>query len=64
MPRQNRVTPYGELIVVPDRGMFWGNRGPLLDRTGRLARYSRAQAWVICVLSSRAGAGSSGRRGG
>src|ERR1700761_3156066 len=51
MPRQNRVTPYGELIAVPDRGMFWGNRGPLLDRKGRLARYSRGQAWVICVLS-------------
>ena len=51
MPRQNRVTPYGELIAVPDRGMFWGNRGPLLDREGRLARYSRGQAWVICVLS-------------
>ena len=27
MPRQNRVTPYGELIAVPDRGTFWGNRG-------------------------------------
>jgi hypothetical protein len=51
MPRQNRVTPYGELIAVPDRGMFWGNRGPLLDRQGRLARYSRGQAWAICVLS-------------
>jgi hypothetical protein len=51
MPRQNRVTPYGELIAVPDRGMFWGNRGPLLDREGRPARYSRGQAWVICVLS-------------
>ena len=36
MPRQNRVTPHGELIAVPDRGMFWGNRGPLLDREGRL----------------------------
>jgi len=47
MPRQNRVTPYGELIAVPDRGMFWGNRGPLLDREGRLARYSRGQAWAI-----------------
>ena len=32
MPRQNRVTPYGELIAVPDRGTFWGNRGALLDR--------------------------------
>jgi len=41
MPRQNRVTPYGELIAVPDRGLFWGNRGQLLDREGRLARYSR-----------------------
>ena len=51
MPRQNRVTPYGELIAVPDRGMFWGNRGPLLDHEGRLARYSRGQAWAICVLS-------------
>jgi hypothetical protein len=51
MPRQNRVTPYSELIAVPDRGLFWGNRGPLLDREGRLARYARGQAWVICVLS-------------
>ena len=51
MARQNRVTPYGDLIAVPDRGMFWGNRGPLLDREGRLARYSRGQAWAICVLS-------------
>jgi hypothetical protein len=51
MPRQNRVTPYGELIAVPDRGMFWGNRGPLLDRQGRLARYAARRAWPICVLS-------------
>src|SRR5262249_4362189 len=51
MPRQNRVTPYGELIAVPDRGMFWGNRGALLNREGQLARYSRGQAWAICVLS-------------
>ena len=51
MPRQNRVTPYGELIAVPDRGLFWGNRGVLVDGQGRLARYSRGQAWVTCVLS-------------
>jgi hypothetical protein len=50
MPRQNRVTPRGELIAVPDRGMFWGNRGSLLDAEGRLARYSRGRAWAICVL--------------
>jgi hypothetical protein len=51
MPRRNRVTPYGELIAVADRGMFWGNRGVLVDERGSLARYSRGQAWMICVLS-------------
>jgi len=50
MPRRNRVTPYGELIAVPDRGMFWGNRGVLHDAQGRLVRYSRGRAWAICVL--------------
>src|ERR1700746_4065870 len=50
MPRQNRVTPYGALIAVADRGMCWGNRGPLLNPEGRLARYSRGRAWAICVL--------------
>ena len=29
MPRQNRVTTYGALIAVPDRGLFRGNRGVL-----------------------------------
>ena len=58
MPRQeDRVTPAaepghpgGELIAVPDRGMFWGNRGVLHDPEGRLVRYSRGRAWAICVL--------------
>jgi hypothetical protein len=51
MPRQNRVTPDGMLIAVPDRGLFWGNRGPLHDSGGQLVRYSRGKAWAICVLS-------------
>lgn len=50
MPRQNRVTPYGELVAVPDRGMFWGNRGRLHDKQGNLVRYSSGRAWAICVL--------------
>ena len=50
MPRQNRVTPDGMLIAVPDRGLFWGNRGALHDPAGRLVRYSRGRAWAICVL--------------
>jgi hypothetical protein len=51
VPRRTRVTPYGELIAVADRGMFWGNRGVLVDGEGRLARYSRGKAWLICLLS-------------
>src|SRR6202030_1858702 len=48
--RRNRVTPAGELIAVPDRGLFWGNRGVLHDDAGRLVRYSRGRAWAICLL--------------
>jgi hypothetical protein len=50
MPRRNRVTPYGELVTVPDRGLFWGNRGCLHDRDGNIVRYSRGITWAICVL--------------
>jgi hypothetical protein len=50
VPRQNRVTPDGTLIAVPDRGLFWGNRGALHDPAGRVVRYSRGRAWAICML--------------
>ena len=52
MPRQNRVTPWGEIIAAPDRGMFMGNRGTLHDADGRLTsqRWTR-KAWVTCQLS-------------
>ena len=52
MPRQNRVTPFGKIIAVPDRGMFMGNRGALHDAHGQLTsqRWTR-NAWVICRLS-------------
>ncbi len=51
MPRQNRVTPRGEIIAVPDRGLFMGNRGCLHDEHGRLLhrRWAR-EAWVTCAL--------------
>jgi len=52
MPRQNRVTPWGEIIAVTDRGMFMGNRGTLHDGNGQLTsqRWTR-KAWVTCQLS-------------
>ena len=50
MPRRNRVRPDGELVAVPDRGMFWGSRGRLLDQDGELARWSSGRNWLVCVL--------------
>jgi hypothetical protein len=48
--RANRVTPSGELIAVPDRGLFWGNRGCLVNDAGELSRWSNGRLWIICVL--------------
>ncbi|TCL09225.1 hypothetical protein BXY66_1270 [Shimia isoporae] len=55
MPRQNRVQPTGEILAVPERGAFLGNRGILHDDTahqhGLLThRRWRHKAWVCCVL--------------
>lgn len=52
MPRQNRVTPMGEIVASPARGMFMGNRGVLHDAEGRLgpARW-RHKRWICCRLA-------------
>lgn len=50
MPRQNRVTPRGELIAVPAKGTFMGNRGCLHDGAGELRRAHRGRRWIICAL--------------
>lgn len=50
MPLQNRVTPFGEIIATPARGMFIGNRGIIHDpetRTLTTRRWS-LKAWLIC----------------
>jgi hypothetical protein len=53
MPRQNRVTPRGELIAVPERGTFMGNRGVLHDKEGQIKRLWQVKRWLICVLEFR-----------
>ncbi len=52
MPLQNRVQPTGEIVAIPQRGRFMGNRGILHIEQGKLgpARW-RHKAWVCCVLS-------------
>jgi len=52
MPLQNRVTPRGEIVQDPARGLYLGNRGCLCDVSGRLAsRRWRLKAWITCALS-------------
>lgn len=51
MPLQNRVTPHGEIIAHPARGLFMGNRGILHDAHQRLGRARwRHKAWICCLL--------------
>ena len=50
MPRQNRVTPMGEIVAVPDRGTLMGNRGHLHDAHGRVRREWQLTRWIACVL--------------
>jgi hypothetical protein len=55
MPLQNRVTPEGDIIVTPHRGMFTGNRGIIHDpRTKTLLnRRWASRAWLTCVCEFR-----------
>lgn len=53
MSRQNRVDPYGDLVAAPDRGLFTGNRGCLVDDDGAVVRHYRSSLWITCVLSFR-----------
>ncbi len=51
MPRQNRVTPSGDIIADPARGLVFGNRGCLHDDEGRIRRPYANQRWIACRLS-------------
>ena len=54
MPLQNRVTPFGEIVAVPARGLFMGNRGRLHDDHRVLRRqFSSETRWLVCVTEFR-----------
>jgi hypothetical protein len=52
-PLQNRVTPLGELIAHPARGLVYGNRGCLHDDEGRIRRRYAGKRWIACRLEFR-----------
>ena len=53
MPRQNRVTPLGDLIATPERGLVYGNRGCLHDAEGHIRRRYAGRRWIACRLRFR-----------
>jgi hypothetical protein len=50
MPLRNRVTPFGELISDPARGLVYGNRGCLHDAAGDIRRGYAVRRWIACRL--------------
>ncbi len=53
MALQNRVTPYGEIVALPGRGLMMGNRGTLHDDARRIMRPFQVKRWIACVLEFR-----------
>ena len=53
MPRRNRVTPFGDIVATPARGLLFGNRGVLHDADGQLVRTWQVRRWIACVLEFR-----------
>ena len=50
MPKQNRVTPFGEIISTSARGTLLGNRGCLHDKHQHIRRTYQLQRWISCRL--------------
>jgi hypothetical protein len=53
MPLRNRVTPLGEIVADPARGLVYGNRGCLHDETGEIRRSFAVKRWIACRLEFR-----------
>jgi len=53
MTLQNRVTPLGELVAEPGRGLVYGNRGCLHDAHGTIKRRFAGRRWISCRLAFR-----------
>jgi hypothetical protein len=55
MPLQNRVTPTGDIISTPHRGLFTGNRGIIHDPATKTLLKKRwsSPAWITCACEFR-----------
>jgi len=55
MPLQNRVTPFGDIVAIEQRGLFTGNRGIIHNVATKtlLNRRWSNKAWITCTLNDR-----------
>ena len=60
-PARNRVTPLGDIVAIPLRGAWTGNRG-ILHRGREIVRFHASDLWITCALEFRAAGTSSGSR--
>ena len=51
-PARNRVTPTGEIVAVPLRGAWTGNRG-ILHAGEQIVRSHAGNLWITCALEFR-----------
>lgn len=51
-PARNRVTPTGDIVAIPLRGAWTGNRG-ILHRGRDIVRFHASDLWITCVLEFR-----------
>ncbi|HSH02398.1 MAG TPA: hypothetical protein VLL52_07750 [Anaerolineae bacterium] len=50
MPKQNRVTPNGDIIAHPAHGSLMGNRGVIHNNDNQISKIYSSKAWLICQL--------------
>ena len=48
-PARNRVTPTGEIVAIPRRGAWTGNRG-ILHQGRDIVRFHAGDLWITCAL--------------
>ncbi len=51
-PAHNRVTPLGDIVAIPLRGAWTGNRG-ILHSGREIVRFHTSDLWVTCALRFR-----------
>jgi hypothetical protein len=51
-PSRNRVTPMGDIVAIPLRGAWTGNRG-ILHSGREIVRFHASDLWITCALEFR-----------